>query len=173
MADIVYIHYGSDHFYPEFFSPVRNGGWKPKPADRTGLWGSRVDDEFGWESWCRRNRFKTDSLDTYFKFTLPEAHILTLTDPSQLIDLPKLHPWKPKEPPKVEYGQLPTLEQLEEWFLPNQCYLDFERLAEEYDAVELRNSDAFNDALATWDCDSILVLKADKVREVREIEENA
>ena len=50
-----YIHYGSDHFYPEFFIPVRNGDWRPKPADGTDLWASRVDDEYGWEAWCREN----------------------------------------------------------------------------------------------------------------------
>ena len=40
-----YIHYGSDHFSPQLFIPVRNGDWRPKPVDGTGLWASRVDDE--------------------------------------------------------------------------------------------------------------------------------
>ena len=43
---MTYIHYGSDHFHPEFFTPIRNGDWHPKPAVGTGLWVSRVDDEF-------------------------------------------------------------------------------------------------------------------------------
>lgn len=93
-----YIHYGSDHFYPEFFIPVRNGDWRPKPADGTGLWGSRIDDEFGWEAWCRENHFNLDHLRSSFRFQLPEASILTLEDPAQLITLPKLHPWELKKP---------------------------------------------------------------------------
>ena len=73
------------------------------------------------------------------------------------------HPWEPKKPLEVAH---PTLEQLREWYVPNWCYLDFEKLAEEYDAIELRNSGAFTDSLPTWDCDCILVLKAERVREV-------
>lgn len=161
-----YIYYGSDHFYPEFFIPVRNGDWRPKPADGTGLWASRVDDEFGWEAWCRENHFNLDSLRSFFRFQFPEASILTLEDPAQLITLPKLHPWKPKKPLEVAEGELPTMEQLKEWFVPNWCYLDFEKLAEEYDAIELRNSGAFTDSLFTWDCHCIFEMKAEKVREV-------
>ena len=161
-----YIHYGSDHFYPEFFIPARNGDWRPKPADGTGLWASRVDDEFGWEAWCLENHFNLDHLRSSFCFTLPEASILTLEDPAQLISLPKLHPWEPKKPLEVEEGELPTMEQLREWFVPNWCYLDFEKLAEEYDAIELRNSGAFPDSLSTWDCDCIFVMKAEKIVEI-------
>ena len=45
-----YIHYGSDHFYPECFIPIRNSEWQPKPEG--GLWGSREGDEFGWDCDC-------------------------------------------------------------------------------------------------------------------------
>ena len=158
-----YIHYGSDHFSPHLFTPIHNGDWRPKPAVGTGLWASRVDDEFGWEFWCRENRFNLEGLNASFRFTLPGALILTLEDPDQLIRLPKLHPWEPKKPMEVKH---PTLEQLREWYVPNWCYLDFEKLAEEYDAVELRNSGAFTDSLPTWDCDCILVLRAERVVEV-------
>lgn len=38
---MTYIHYGSDHFDPALFVPVRNGGLeygsRSKPADGTGL----------------------------------------------------------------------------------------------------------------------------------------
>ena len=58
------------------------------------------------------------------------------------------------------------LEQLREWYVPNWCYLDFEKLAGEYDAIELRNNGVFTDSLPTWDCDCLLVLRAERVREV-------
>lgn len=159
---MTYTHYGSDYFCSEFFIPVRNGGWRPKPADGTGLWASRVDDEFGWEAWCRKNHFNLENLRTCFRFKLPGASILPLEDPDQLISLPKLHFWEPKKTLEVKH---PTLEQLREWYVPNWCYLDFEKLAEEYDAIELRNSGAFTDSLPTWDCDCILVLRAERVTE--------
>ena len=34
------------------------------------------------------------------------------------------------------------------------------------DAIELRNSGAFREPFPTWDCDCIVVMKADKIREV-------
>jgi len=161
-----YIHYGSDHFYPEYFIPIRNGDWRPKPADGTGLWGSRVDDEFGWKVWCQDNHFNLEHLQISFRFTMPEANILILEDPEQLIPLPKIHPWEPKKPLEVAEGEIPSMEQLKEWFIPNWCYLDYEKLAEEYDAIELRNCWAFRDSLSTWDCNCIFVLKPDKVQEI-------
>lgn len=169
-----YVHYGSDHFDSAAFIPVRNaglleGGWRPKPADGTGLWASGENDEWGWEAWCRGANFNIDQLRYSFRFTLPNASILELTDPDQVIDLPKLHPWEPKRVAWVETikpGEIPTMEQLQELYMPNWCYLDFEKLAEDYDAVELRNSHLFRSSLATWDCDCILVLKADKVVEI-------
>lgn len=161
---ITYIHYGSGQFDPDLFQPVRNSTWQSKPEG--GLWGSRADDAFGWESWCRKNRFNPEHLKMSFRFTLPEAKILILENPDQLLILPTLQPWKPKEPPKVELGGMPTMEQLREWFSPNWCYLDYEKLAEEYDAVELKNAAAFREPLPTWDCNSVVVLRAEAVREV-------
>ena len=97
-----YVHFGSDHFIPAAFISARNadwqhGGWRPKPADGTGLWVSRENDEWGWEAWCRGANFNIEQLQHSFRFTLPDANILELSDPEQLIDLPKLHPWEPKK----------------------------------------------------------------------------
>lgn len=71
---MTYIHYGSDHFAPALFDPVRNGGleygFRPKPADGTGLWASREGDPNGWEAWCRGARFNLDALSHSFRFTM-------------------------------------------------------------------------------------------------------
>ncbi len=164
---MIYIHYGSDHFHPELFMPIRNSSYfSTKPEPGTGLWASRENDENGWKAWCRINHFQTEALDQYFRFELIGAKILTLTDTRQLVDLPLLSPWQPKELPEVDEGSLPTMEQLKSWFMPNLCYIDFERLAKEYDAVELRNSALFSDALYMWDCDSVLVLRSEKLIKV-------
>ena len=168
---IVYIHYGSDHFLPEMFIPIRNGDWRPKPADNTGLWASRDGDEWGWESWCRNNHFQLHALKHFFRFKLAEgSNIITLTDPEQLISLPKVHPWAPKDyswMDTVEPGKTPSIEQLESFYAPNWCYLDYEKLsADGVDAIELRNSGAFRDCLDTWDCDCIVVMNPDVIEEV-------
>ena len=100
---------------------------------------------------------------------MPGAKILLLEDPEQLIALPKLHTWEPKKLlwlNSIKPGEIPTKEQLEQLYMPNWCYLDFEKLAEDYDAIELQNHWFFNSSLATWDCNCILVLKADKVVEI-------
>ena len=172
-AAMTYIHYGSDHFDPALFVPVRNGGLeygsRSKPADGTGLQASREGDPDGWEAWCWGARFRLDALNQSFRFTMPGAKILLLEDPEQLIALPKLHPWEPKKLlwlNSIKPGEIPTKEQLEQLYMPNWCYLDFEKLAEDYDAIELQNHWFFNSSLATWDCNCILVLKADKVVEI-------
>ena len=89
---MTYIHYGTDHFNPALFASVRNGGleygFRPKPADGTGLWASREGDPNGWEAWCRGARFHLDALSQSFRFTMPGAKILLLDDPEQLIALP-------------------------------------------------------------------------------------
>ena len=161
---MTYIHYGSDHFNPYLFTPIRNSGWQPKPEG--GLWGSREGDERGWEAWCRGSKYNLEELNHSFRFILLDAKILTLTSPEQLLSLPMLHPWKPKEPPEVEEGELPTKEQLRDWFAPNWCYLDYEKISEQYDAIELRNSAAFREPFPTWDCDCIVVMRAEVVKEI-------
>ena len=114
---MTYIHYGSDHFHHEYFTPVRNTGYMPKPED--GLWASRINDEFGWEAWCRNNHFNIEHLHYSFRFELPDANILILEDSEQLMGLPTIRPWKPKRPPEVKEGELPSMEQMKEWFTPN------------------------------------------------------
>jgi hypothetical protein len=159
-----YIHFGADHFIPELFCPIRNHTWMDKPMG--GLWASRVDDEFGWNQWCRENRYKLHNLKHSFCFRLMDAQILTLYSPEQLTSLPLLNLWKPKKPLKVGKGERPTEEQLHDWVEPNVCHLDYEKLAEKFDAIELRNSLSFRKPLSTWDCDCILAMNPEKIIEL-------
>lgn len=159
-----YVHYGSQHFDRERFVPVKNGrNFLPKPAARTGLWASRVGDENGWETWCRHNQFKTERLEVSFRFTMPNADILTLKAPEDLLPLPKIYQWDydlfMNEPEMAEFDFLKGI-------VPQWCYLDYEALAEEYDAIELINSKLFYNALYSWDCNCLLVLKAEKLTEM-------
>lgn len=155
--DTTYIHYGSNHYDPRLFMPIRNGLGMPKPEGGTGLWASRVGDEWGWESWCRENEYGIDALRRHFRFTLPGANILTLESLEQLASLPKADP----------YGQLfaeighPERKPNDSW-----CYLDYEKLAQSYDAIEIEDFSIFRTALYTWDCNCILVMNGTKVVEL-------
>lgn len=76
---VIYTRYGYPHFDKSLLVPVRNMDRLPKPADGTGLWVSRESDPDGWVLWCRRNDYKADELDMHFHFTIPDAHILTIS----------------------------------------------------------------------------------------------
>ena len=221
MSDTIYIHYGSDHFDPSRFCPVRNypptyppallhgdcigsgdhtlngaGGDQvsgqsaacipadnrsridvnssgtlmlpalPKPANGTGLWGSVDADvydagdsgspdslnspasldstvspdrgtiNYSWRDWCRDNHYNLGHLKHFFRFKLrPGSNVLVLRDQSDLLPLPKLQPWLPKDDDMMESimnlpeGQIPTMDQLMKFYAKNPCYLDYEKLA--------------------------------------------
>ena len=170
MDKIIYIHYGSEHFNPQLFVPIKNCTWKPKPEDGTGLWASRVGDEYGWEQWCRNAGFRVKALDTAFRFTLkPWAKVLTLEIPSDLLLLPKLYPWNPGKiftEKDLNSEEIPSAEDLIAYFAPHWCFLNYEKLSEDYDAIELRNSYLFRGSLNTWDCDCIVIMNPNIVEEL-------
>lgn len=161
---MTYIHYGSNEYIP--FAGVRNVREWQKPEG--GLWGCREDDPNGWEAWCRKEQYQLKRLKKRFCFTLTEdSCVLTLEKEEQLIDLPKQKPWEPKDlswMETLEPDQIPTQEQLDEWLSPNWCLLDFEKLAKQYDAIELINAGAFRSSLNLWDCNCMLVMNPDVVR---------
>lgn len=168
MGSCNYIHYGSDEFIPEAVFPPHNSGWQTKPEG--GLWASREGDKFGWKWFCEDSHYEVRSIHHSFRFHLiPETRVLTLTDPKQLILLPKIHPWEPKDYSEMlnfPEGEVPGVDQLNRWFTQNPCYLDFEKLSEEYDALELLNSGAFSDSLVQWDCNCIVVFRPEVVEVV-------
>ena len=166
---IRYIHYGADSYDPGRFVPVKNSSWGTKPMNGGGLWASRENDPFGWSVWCKENHYSVQSLKQYFRFTVSaDSNILTLEDPFQLTDLPKLKPWKPKDlswMDTIEPGMMPSEEQLMQFYSPNPCYIDFEKLVRSgVDAVELINCGAFQDSLDIWDCNCILIMNPEIIQ---------
>lgn len=140
-----YIHYGHSTFSKELFTPIRNYAFWMKPIG--GLWGSMPDSEFSWKAWCIEEDFHTEKLNECFYFTLtPNARVLSIRKSSDLSMLPKLHSSEK---------------------LYSTVFLDFEKLAEEYDAIEYYVYGDFDlqGLLSTWDCDCVLVLNPDVVQE--------
>ena len=150
----VYIHYGHNKFrVPD---PIKNVGFFTKPEG--GLWASRKGDEIGWKNWCENEEFHLNKLDQSFELTLKDsANILVLKDREQLDYLPGLNY------DGYFYNKY-------EW--TSGCFLDFEKLSKEYDAIELVNIGQFYWALYGWDCNSILITNPDIVEVIDEVHDN-
>ena len=143
-----YIHYGHTKFDKSVFNKIKNVDCSTKP--KGGLWASDVESEHGWKEWCNENEFRDCYKENSFTFTLSDdAKILYIESVNDLESLPK---------GKDKFG-LNFLS----WYL-----LDFEKLAETYDAVEVSISSDFDlyYKLYGWDCDSIVVMNPDIVMEL-------
>lgn len=146
MSSKKYIHYGHKYFDMELFNWITNRGLYVKPIG--GLWASPVDASFGWKDWNRDSRFVTCNDENSFTFTLSdEARVLVIDNNDLLKGLPQRE---------------------EEFALDTWCLLDFEKLSEDYDAIELvLSSDGrLYWSLYGWDCDCILVMNPNVVVEV-------
>lgn len=151
----VYRHYGSDKFDHALFIPVTNEPVINKPSPHTGLWASPlVDNTTDWADWCEGESFNTERLATWFDFRLkPGARIAVI---KRLDDMGKY----PLQPPYRD----------DEWWkhLSNR-QLDYEKMAENYDAILYWESGCMHGTTAwnPWDCDSLLVLNPDVVKEIK------
>ncbi len=137
-----YIHYGHKTFEQYRFHKVENQELIPKPSG--GLWASRENAAYGWREWSEETELKVNYED-YFVFELKDnAKVLTITSLEQLEDLPQI------EAPLS---------------LPYWVILDYEKLAEQYDAIEVLISEdsRLYQALYTWDCDSIVIINPDVI----------
>lgn len=158
MNDKVYIHYGSNKFDVKKFVPMTanecdNSGnsFLNKPPHGTCIWASPVDTHFGWKEWCENEEYAMDKLNTSFTFTLkPNARILLVKLCSDvdkyLTNLPDL--------PYKSYSFRPEA-------LLMFKYVDFVKMAKDYDGMELCHDDNYGDLhyglFYSWDCDSIVI----------------
>ena len=157
---VIYIHYGADKYFAEYFIPIRNGGIMGKPRDNTGLWASRFDSNYGWKEWCEENNFNLHKLRKSFSFSLAKsANTLLVSHPKELEKLPLIKPYHYVEK-NWDLGEHPTAQQIEEFMAPGECaMLDYERMsANGIDAIEIEYNYLFRDALPTWDCSSIFIM---------------
>lgn len=143
MKDL-YVHIGHKEFDENLFRPIKNRDGFVKPYG--GLWATPITSPYTWEDWVRDNNFNnTIGFEKYgkdrFTFRLkPKSKILLIDDAIQLKYLPQIKD-------DLLLGDVFTI-------------LDFEKLAEEYDAILVLISRDYNlyDKLYGWDVDSILVM---------------
>jgi hypothetical protein len=129
------IHYGSNVFNPKLIQPIKNDNWvKPKG----GLWTSPINSNWGWKDWCESEDFRECSKENSFTLKLHDwAKICVIDSVSDLVCLPYYESYK--------------------------RYLDFEKIAENYDAIWLtekgmQETRCSNPDLYGWDCETFLIL---------------
>lgn len=150
----MYIHYGSDAFDPDRFKKIANCAYFNKPLGDTGFWASPVDAKNGWKTWCENESFNLDAFDEYFCFELAEgAKVFHIRKGDDIYDLPLI-----KNP-----------------LAASSVCIDFEEAAKSWDAIEAHISDdpaedyrySIYWLLYGWDCDSILIMNPDIIKEVK------
>lgn len=143
-----YIHYGNTLFDRYAFKKIQNHPFMAKPEG--GFWASRVDARYGWKEWSSENDFGECKEENSFVFTLKEnAKILEIHSVYDLEGLPRL--------------------EIKEQFRAMMWeHIDYEKLAKEYDAIEIFISDDRNLywSLYGWDCDSIVIMNPNVIVEV-------
>jgi hypothetical protein len=144
--DKVYVHMGSNNFNKTLFRPISNRDYFVKPDG--GLWASPVDSTYGWEQWVNDNNWTDKYGEDRFYFRLKEnTRLLYIDRAEQLSDLPQCID------PSLSY------------FYRTFCTLDFEKLAQDYDAIEvsISSDEQLYYDLYGWDVDSLLVMNPDCV----------
>ena len=137
-----YIHYGHSHFAPDLFNPISNRPHFTKPIG--GFWASPIEATYGWYHFCKGNDFNINKLNEHFIFSLTDnAKVIRITDIFALCELPLL-------------GRCCGM-----------IYLDFEVIKSQgIDAIEVELDEDLYEALYGWDCDSILILNPNIVKEL-------
>lgn len=146
MKNKIFIHYGSNYFDYTIFKKIRNrDGWV-KPYG--GFWASSSSYNFSWKNWLEVEEYwNSDDInfgkykDSFFEFRLNSDKILTIKTDEELDEIMKNYANK------------------EGLIYPITKCLDFEKLAKDYDAIEviISNDYRLNRSLMSWDCDSILI----------------
>ena len=149
MEKKLYRHYGNSKLLKDVFEPIQNEGHAPlKPSG--GMWASPIrSDAYTWNDFLTQEWDRSGDdvgIPDYFDFSMKDdAKVLVINSESNLEALPK---------------------QKSDVCFEGWVRLDFEELSKQYDAIEVNisNSSALRDSLATWDVDSLLVFNYDSIQ---------
>lgn len=145
----IYIHYGSDRFRLKQFRPIINMAHRNKPDG--GLWASAVDAEYGWKQWNEDTNRVECRDECAFRFTLADdANVYRINSVDDVRMMPRQGDFMHLDGDRVIpdfYGMKSAGVDVIEFNLSNDWHL--------------------YDALYGWDCDCILVLNPDVVKEIK------
>ena len=150
---VTYTHFGHTKFDKENFKEIKNRPMCIKPSG--GFWASRTDAKYGWKEWNENNCFSACNNNNKIVFQL--------SDSTRVLEL---HTVDDAKRMKTEYGGKNDIPNL--FDIPFFMTIDFEKMKEDYDAVEYFVSDDWGlyDEMYGWDCDSILILNPDVVQQI-------
>ena len=148
---------GHDALDIKSIAPIENRANWNKP--KGGFWLSVNN---GWETWCKGEMPEWTKGPRYEATLKPEARILEIWDKTDLQTLPVN----------------PDMAESHNWDLNRglwgEVYLDFEKLADEYDGiavmVQTGNWDDLYHLMYGWDCDSLCVFNPEIIEGFKEIE---
>lgn len=153
--DRLYIHYGTKVFDRDKFEAIKNPGIHSiviKPYPGTGFWGSPVDSEYNWKSWCEDSEFRDYDEDNCVKFRIKEPDRIIFINDQESFD------W-------LMQNYLTNIKGIDVY--GKHCCkpgLDFEKMLNDgYVAIEVSITNYWRlyNELYGWDCDSIVVFTAD------------
>lgn len=150
--DNIFIHTGHNSYDKALFNKIRNVPLFVKPTG--GLWGSPIDSSLDWTSFVNRENFEKQKYGkSSFKFRLNTTKILYINSVNDLDRLPHLNTYE---------------NVLGKHLSSSYDELDFEKLAEIYDAMVVYISADYNlyYRLYGWDVDSVLVFNPNVVEVV-------
>lgn len=163
---VKYVTYGitkekfsKEKFYKEKFCKETYKTLPSKPL--YGLWGSRVDAEYGWQDWCADSGFRECSDVNKMEFVLAkDSKILEVHREVDIL------PYIVSRLPQFDYSPFQRLENRSTSIMDA---ISFDKLEDEgYDGLELFISDDYlrlhNGVFNTWDCDSIVVWNFDAIK---------
>lgn len=140
------IHYGEYKFIPEKLKPVKNNIALHTKPYQGGLWTSPLDSEFGWKEWNERETSNDYKENKYFIIQLKEdAKIFIIDSYDDLKNAP----------------------------LINNRILNFEKIAEQYDAIWLTFKGMEETRISmyvdlySWDCETVLILNSNCFEEMK------
>ena len=145
----IYIHYGSEKFYADYFETaktkyLKDGPWI-KPTG--GLWASRADSSCGWKHWTIENHmsYNYHSLCSFAFKLKSKTKIFNIKSKEDIKTLEKIGVYE-------NYGY------------PDRCLygINIDPLVERrYDGIEVFMNDELYWDLYGWDYDSIILFNSD------------
>ena len=163
--NIIYTHYGHSKFDKTKFDPIKNRLFNNKPAG--GFWASRKNAVFGWKNWNDTECFAVCDEKNKIDFTLRTgSRILEIHNTQDVDDIvEKYHVNLPSDKELSTFGPSSSVA---------SYTIDFEKISQDYDAIECFVSDdsKLYYKLYTWDCDSILILNPDIIEPIIQKQQN-
>ena len=157
-----YIHYGSDTIDKDHVYPSK---WKEAIFKPSGFWGCPVDSKENWKEWCIGNQYDATNFSKSVTFALTnDARVLVVTKTEDILPYVIMDSKCSKSYSEKGINGLGSVH--------SGITLNRLKLEKHFDAIELIHGDKYEELhlnpglFYSWDVDSIVVWRLDKVTEL-------